>query len=149
MSVMAQLFGCKVGLSDHTLGSGVAVAAATLGASMIEKHVTLARSDGGVDSQFSMEPEELRLMVQECDAAVRALGSADVWATTAENESLRLRPSIWVSESVRAGDVASDANVRTVRPAGGLPAAALPQVLGRRFSRDASPGTPVQWDLLS
>ena len=149
MPVMAQMFGCKVGLSDHTLGLGVAVAATALGATMVEKHVTLARADGGVDSAFSMEPQELRQMVEACDAAVRALGSADVWATTAENESLRLRPSIYVTAEAHVGDLVDETNVRTVRPSGGLPPAALPQVLGRRFATDVVPGTPVTWDVLS
>lgn len=147
MPVMAELFGCKVGLSDHTLGIGVAVAAAALGASVIEKHVTLARADGGVDSAFSLEPHELKQLVDECDAAVRALGSADVWSTTAENESLRLRPSLYVALDVKAGDAVTEANVRSVRPAGGLAPAELPRVIGRVFSADAVAGTPVSWDL--
>ena len=123
MPVMAALFGVKVGLSDHTMGIGVSVAAAALGATVIEKHVTLRRADGGVDSAFSLEPEELRMLVDSCDEAVRALGSASSWATTAENESLRLRPSLYVSRSVKMGDVATSENVRSVRPAGGLPPA--------------------------
>jgi pseudaminic acid synthase len=145
--VMAELFGCKVGLSDHTLGIGVAVAATALGASVIEKHVTLARADGGVDSAFSLEPAELAQLVVESDAAFRALGAADVWATTAENESLRLRPSLYITTAVAAGDRASDANVRSVRPSGGLPPADLSLVLGREFTGSAEPGTPVSWDL--
>ncbi len=149
MPVMAEMFGCKVGLSDHTLGIGVSVAAAALGASVIEKHVTLARADGGVDSAFSLEPHELAQLVEASDAAVRALGSADVWASTAENESLRLRPSLYVTTTVKAGDVISEANVRSVRPGGGLTPAELPRVLGNTFSRDAAVGTPVSWDLIS
>ena len=147
MPVMAEMFGCKVGLSDHTLGIGVAVAATALGARVIEKHVTLARSDGGVDSAFSLEPAELSQLVVECDAAFRALGAADVWATTAENESLRLRPSLYITADIKAGDVASEANVRSVRPAGGLPPGDLELILGREFTRSAEKGTPVSWDL--
>lgn len=147
MPAMAQVFGTKVGLSDHTMGLGVSVAAAALGASVIEKHVTLRRSDGGVDSAFSLEPAELAQLVEACDMAVRSLGSADAWATSAENESLRLRPSLYVSTSVRTGDVASSANVRSVRPAGGLPPKEIDQVMGRPFIVDAEPGTPVSWDL--
>jgi pseudaminic acid synthase len=147
MPVMAELFGCKVGLSDHTLGIGVAVAATALGASVIEKHVTLARADGGVDSAFSLEPAELAQLVVESDAAFRALGAADVWATTAENESLRLRPSLYITSPVKPGDRASHANVRSVRPSGGLPPADLPLVLDREFTTTAGPGTPVSWDL--
>ena len=147
MPVMAELFGCKVGLSDHTLGIGVAVAAAALGASVIEKHVTLARADGGVDSAFSLEPHELKQLVAECDAATRALGGADVWATSAENESLRLRPSLYVTKNVQPGETASPENVRSVRPSGGLAPAELPRVIGRSFTRETTAGTPVSWDL--
>lgn len=149
MPVMAELFGCKVGLSDHTLGIGVAVAATALGASVIEKHVTLARADGGVDSAFSLEPHELRQLVDECDSAARALGAADVWSTAAENESLRLRPSLYITTTVKQGQLVSHENVRSVRPAGGLPPAELDNVIGRRFSRSATIGTPVNWDLLA
>lgn len=145
---MAEMFGAKVGLSDHTLGVGVSIAATALGASVIEKHVTLRRNDGGVDAAFSLEPEELRLLVDGCDAAARALGSAHVWTTGAESESLRLRPSLYVSADVRAGDVVTLENVRSVRPSGGLPPAELPRVLGRTFSVDAPLGTPVKWELL-
>ncbi|KRC60448.1 pseudaminic acid synthase [Agromyces sp. Root81] len=146
---MADLFGTKVGLSDHTLGIGVAVAATALGATLIEKHVTLSRADGGVDSAFSLEPAELAQLVRETDAAARALGSSDVWATSAENESLRLRPSLYVTADVRAGDVVSHENVRSVRPGGGLPPADLDRVLGRRFNTDAAMGTPLNWDLFA
>jgi N-acetylneuraminate synthase len=149
MPVIANRFGCKVGLSDHTLGIGVAVAATALGAKVIEKHVTLARADGGVDSAFSLEPHELRQLVEECDAAARALGAPDVWSVAAETESLRLRPSLYVSTDAKAGDLATLVNVRSVRPAGGLPPADLPRVLGRTFSRDVRIGTPVNWDLFS
>jgi pseudaminic acid synthase len=147
MPVMKDLFGVKVGLSDHTMGIGVSVAAAALGATVIEKHVTLRRADGGVDSAFSLEPEELTMLVEGCDAAVRALGSADQWASTAENESLRLRPSLYVSADVRAGDVATLENVRSVRPSGGLPPVEIDRVVGRVFREDAALGTPVSWDL--
>lgn len=149
MPTMAAMFDCKVGLSDHTMGIGVSVAAAALGATVIEKHVTLARADGGVDSAFSLEPHELAQLVTEADAAVRALGSASVWATAAENESLRLRPSLYVTRAVAAGEVAGNDNVRSVRPSGGLPPAELPRVLGRHFSRAVPAGTPVDWELFT
>jgi pseudaminic acid synthase len=147
MPAMAKIFGTKVGLSDHTMGLGVSVAAAALGASVIEKHVTLRRSDGGVDSAFSLEPAELAQLVEACDMAVRALGSADSWASSAENESLRLRPSLYVSADVKAGDIASPLNVRSVRPSGGLPPKEIDRVIGRPFIVNAGPGTPVSWDL--
>jgi len=146
--VMAELFGVKVGLSDHTPGIGVSIAATALGATVIEKHVTLRRADGGVDSAFSLEPEELRQLVEGCDAAARALGSASTWSTAAETEALRLRPSLYVSADVKAGDVATPQNVRSVRPGGGLPPAEIDRVLGRTFAVDAALGTPVDWSLL-
>lgn len=149
MPVMAEMFGVKVGLSDHTTGFGVSIAAAALGATVIEKHVTLRRSDGGVDAAFSLEPDELRLLVDGCDAATRALGAADVWTTGAEAESLRLRPSLYLSADVAAGDEVTVHNVRSVRPSGGLAPAELPHVLGRHFAVSAAMGTPVGWDLLS
>jgi len=147
MPTMAQMFDVKVGLSDHTMGIGVAVAAAALGATVIEKHVTLRRADGGIDSAFSLEPEELAQLVVEADAAVRSLGSASRWATSAENESLRLRPSLYVSSAVRAGDIATSENVRSVRPSGGLAPVEIDRVLGRRFAIDTKLGTPVDWAL--
>jgi sialic acid synthase SpsE len=149
MPAMAEMFGVKVGLSDHTMGIGVSVAAAALGATVIEKHVTLRRADGGVDSAFSLEPDELRSLVEASNAAVRALGSPSTWATSAESESLRLRPSLYVSGEVKAGDVATTANVRSVRPTGGLPPIDIDRVLGRRFAADAATGTPVSWELFS
>lgn len=149
MPVMAAMFDVKVGLSDHTLGVGVSIAAAALGATVIEKHVTLRRSDGGVDAAFSLEPEELRVLVDGADAAVRALGSPSAWSTAAETESLRLRPSLYISSAAAAGDLVTIENVRSVRPGGGLPPGDLDRVLGRRFSRDVVVGTPVDWDLLA
>jgi N-acetylneuraminate synthase len=148
MPRLRELFGTKVGLSDHTMGIGVSVAAAALGATVIEKHVTLRRSDGGVDSAFSLEPEELAQLVDAANAAARALGSPDVWATAADRESLRLRPSLYVAQAVRAGDVVSAHNVRSVRPSGGLPPDDLGRVLGKRFVADAAPGTPLSWELV-
>lgn len=147
MPALAQLFGTKVGFSDHTMGNGVAVAAAALGATVIEKHVTLRREDGGVDSAFSLEPEELRRLVSDCDAAHRALGSSSAWGFEAETESLRLRPSLYVTKDVAAGDQVSAHNVRSVRPSGGLPPADIDRVMGRRFARPAAAGTPVSWEL--
>jgi len=147
MPTMAQMFDVKVGLSDHTMGIGVSVAAAALGAAVIEKHVTLRRSDGGVDSAFSLEPEELAQLVTESDAAVRALGSASAWASAAENESLRLRPSLYVAASVRAGDIVTHENVRSVRPSGGLAPVEIDRLIGKTFVTSAEPGTPVSWEL--
>jgi sialic acid synthase SpsE len=127
----------------------VSVAATALGATVIEKHVTLRRSDGGVDSAFSLEPEELAQLVEGCDFAARALGSASAWSSAAEAESLRLRPSLYVSADVRAGEIASPANVRSVRPAGGLQPRDIELVMGRAFAVDAPMGTPTSWGLFS
>lgn len=149
MATMRDLFGVKTGLSDHTLGIGVAVAAAALGARVIEKHVTLRRSDGGVDSAFSMEPDEVADLMRATRDAVAALGSASAWSTTAETESLRLRPSLYVATDVTAGDLVDDHNVRSVRPSGGLAPVHLPTVLGRRFRVDAPKGTALSWDILT
>lgn len=149
MPVMRDLFECTVGLSDHTEGIAVAVAAAALGARVIEKHVTLSRADGGVDSAFSLEPAELAQLVSGVGDAVAALGSGAAWSTKAEAESLRLRPSLWVATEVKAGEPVTAENVRSVRPSGGLAPVYLPAVLGRRFTRSAQPGTPLSWDLLT
>lgn len=147
--VMAEIFGTNVGLSDHTLGTGVSIAAVALGATVIEKHFTLSRADGGVDSAFSLEPAELRQLVDGCDAAGRALGSASDWSTSAESESLRLRPSLYIAEAVTAGDVATLVNIRSVRPSGGLPPSEIERVVGRQFQIDAPKGTPVSWGMFT
>lgn len=147
MPVMRDIFGVKVGLSDHTMGLGVSVAAAALGATIIEKHVTLDRNEGGVDSAFSLEPHEVAQLVEACSDATKALGSPSAWATTAERESLRMRPSLYVSADVKAGDIISFENVRSVRPSGGLHPKHLSSVVGKVFLADARTGTPLTWDM--
>jgi pseudaminic acid synthase len=147
--LLREAFGVPVGLSDHTLGIGVAVAAVALGAVCIEKHVTLDRDDGGVDSAFSLTPGELRLLCQETENARAAVGSpARVGPTESEQAVLRLRRSLYVVEDVREGDEVTPQNVRSIRPSGGLPPDALAHVVGRRFTRDAAKGTALTWDLL-
>lgn len=146
--VLADAFNTLVGLSDHTLGIGAAVAAVALGACVIEKHVTLSRADGGVDSAFSLEPAELAALVRESRTAWRALGEPRIGARDAEAEGLRFRRSLFVTQDVRAGDVVSSANVRSVRPAGGLPTDLFDVVNGRAFRADAVKGTPLRWELL-
>jgi N-acetylneuraminate synthase len=148
LPLLAQAFGVPVGLSDHTPGIGVAVASVALGASVIEKHVTLFRADGGVDAEFSLEPAELAALVAESGRAWAALGGTAVGPTPAEREGLRFRRSLYVVEDVRVGDVVSAANVRSIRPAGGLPPDELGAVLGRTFARDVPRGTPLTWDLV-
>ena len=145
---MRELFGCHVGLSDHTMGIGAAVASAALGAVAIEKHVTLRRADGGVDSAFSLEPEELAALVTESKRAVEAMGGISYGPTEAERKSLVYRRSLYIVRDLKAGDVLTADNVRAIRPGLGLPPGNLDRVLGRRINRDAPRGTPVSWDLL-
>ena len=146
--VLAEAFGLPVGLSDHTHGIGAPIAAVALGAQVIEKHVTLARADGGVDSAFSLEPAELAALVTETERAWLALGTGKVGPTEHEKEGLRFRRSLHVVADVRAGDPVTEANVRSIRPAGGLAPDAIGAVLGRTFTRDAAVGTPLTWDLV-
>lgn len=140
--------GAVVGLSDHTPGIGVPLAAVALGARVIEKHVTLSRDDGGVDSAFSLEPDELKALVTEVERAWLALGEAALGPKPSEREGLRLRRSLYVVEDVRAGEPVTERNVRSIRPAGGLPPGELGTVLGRAFRVDAAKGTPLTWDLI-
>lgn len=142
------LFGCEVGLSDHTQGVGAAVAAVALGASVIEKHFTLARADGGVDAAFSLEPAELRLLVDETARAHQALGGIRYGGSAAEQASKIFRRSLYVVRDVAAGEAFSRDNVRAIRPGLGLPPKHLPAILGRRARAAVKRGTPVSWELL-
>lgn len=146
--VIRDTFDVQVGLSDHTMGIGASVAAVALGATVIEKHVTLSRADGGVDSDFSLEPDELKLLVSESATAWEALGAPTLRVTAGEAESQRLRRSLYVVEPVRRGDRVTKENVRSIRPAGGLEPVLLETITGRTFTADAEPGTPVSWDLI-
>lgn len=145
---MRTLFGCEVGLSDHTMGVGVAVAAVAHGATVVEKHFTLRRADGGVDSAFSLEPEELRALVVETERAWQGLGHVAYGPTDAERPSLAYRRSLYVAQDIRAGEVFTPANLRVVRPGKGLHPRFYEQVLGKRVARDAAVGDPVSWDLI-
>ncbi|GAA5095587.1 pseudaminic acid synthase [Microbacterium yannicii] len=138
----------EVGFSDHTPGIGAALAAVAHGASVIEKHLTISRADGGVDAAFSLEPGEFALLTQEARHAWEALGDATPGFTPGEAESRRLRRSLWVVEDVRAGAVVSADNVRSIRPAGGLAPSDWATVAGRTFARDVRRGTPLSWDLI-
>ncbi|WP_214365741.1 pseudaminic acid synthase [Pseudonocardia sp. H11422] len=146
--VLAEAFGVPVGLSDHTHGIGVAVASVALGACAIEKHVTLRRADGGVDSEFSLEPDELAALCRESDVARRALGPARFGPRESERDTLALRRSLYVVADVCAGDSVTADNIRSIRPAGGLAPDAISTVLGRTFTRDVARGTPLTWDLI-
>lgn len=145
---LRSVFDCEVGLSDHTLGIGAAVASVALGASVIEKHVTLSRADGGVDSAFSLEPAELAQLVTETKTAWQALGTLQAGPSEHERGSLVFRRSLYVCQDLAAGDVLTPENLRAIRPGLGLPPKFIDQVLGRRVSRAVRRGTPMQWDLL-
>lgn len=146
---MRDLFGCEVGLSDHTLGVGVSVASVALGATVIEKHFTLNRADGGVDSTFSMEPSEMAQLVVETERASQSLGQISYGATEAERKSLVFRRSLYVVKDLKAGDVLTKDNVRAIRPGLGLPTKYLDVVLGKTVSFDVVRGTALNWALLS
>jgi pseudaminic acid synthase len=141
-------FGVKVGLSDHTLGIGVSIAAISLGAVAIEKHFTLRRSDGGVDGAFSMEPEEFALLVKEGKSARQALGKAEWRMQESEKESRRLRRSLYIVRDVKAGDLVTHENVRAIRPGSGCLPKYLDSMLGKKFREDFSIGTPMSLDLI-
>jgi N-acetylneuraminate synthase len=145
---LRQLFNVQVGLSDHTLGIGAAIASVALGATVIEKHFTLSRSDGGVDSAFSMEPAEMRQLVVESERAWQALGQVQYGATAAEEKSKVFRRSLYIAQDMKAGDVFTPENLRIVRPGGGLPPKYYEILLGKTIRQDATKGTPVQWQLI-
>ena len=149
ISLLEQAFGVPVGLSDHTRGIGVSIAAVALGAVCIEKHVTLDRADGGVDSEFSLDPGELTLLTHEAEAArLASVGPAGVGPSESEQAVLRLRRSLYVVADVRAGEPVTRENVRSIRPSGGLATDQIEIALGRPFRRDVSRGTPLAWDLI-
>lgn len=145
---MRELFGCEVGLSDHTMGLGAAVAAVAHGATVVEKHFTLRRADGGVDSSFSLEPEELTALVTETRRAWQSLGSIQYGPGKAEEKSMMFRQSLYVAEDMKAGQVFTRENVRIVRPGHGLPPKYIDFVLGAKIKFDAKKGTPVSWKLI-
>ncbi|MBU0593631.1 MAG: pseudaminic acid synthase [Gammaproteobacteria bacterium] len=146
---MRDLFRCQTGLSDHTMGVGAAVASVVLGATVIEKHFTLRRADGGVDSAFSLEPEEMHSLVCETERAWQSLGTVSYGPSTAEKPSLQYRRSLYVTQDIKAGETFNRDNVRAIRPGLGLPTKHLEVFLGRTASRDIKKGTPVKWDLLA
>jgi N-acetylneuraminate synthase len=145
---MRELFSCEVGLSDHTMGVGVSVAAVGLGASVIEKHFTLSRAEGGVDSAFSLEPHELAALVKESERAWQALGQVQYGPTESEQNSLIFRRSIYVSAEIAEGESFTTNNLRIVRPGDGAPPQLLDQVIGRTARRSYKRGTPLSIDQL-
>jgi pseudaminic acid synthase len=145
---MRELFGCEVGLSDHTMGVGVSVASVALGATVVEKHFTLNRADGGVDSAFSMEPAEMQQLVQETERAWQALGSVSYGATEAEKKSLVFRRSLYIVKDLKAGEALTTENMRAIRPGYGLSTKYIDNLLGRKVKQDIKRGTPVSWGLI-
>lgn len=146
---MAQRFGCPVGLSDHTPGTAASVAAVAMGASVIEKHFTLARADGGPDAAFSLEPAEFKALVDDTRAAWSALGRAHYDLLGSERGNVQFRRSLYVAADVKAGEPLTRANVRSIRPGNGLAPAHLDAVLGRKAVRDLTRGEPLAWDMLA
>ena len=145
---LQQLFQCQVGLSDHTLGLGAAVASMALGARVVEKHFTLSRAEGGVDSAFSLEPQEMALLVRECHTACAALGEVHYGISEQEKKSLLFRRSLYVVEDMKAGEVLTERNLRSIRPGLGLPPKYYNVLLGKKVKRDVPRGTAMCWKLL-
>ena len=145
---MRETFGVEVGLSDHTMGCGVAVAAVGLGAVLVEKHFTLARADGGVDATFSLEPEEFRLLRVETERAWQAIGSVTYGGVAAEEKSKTYRRSLYFTRDLMSGEEITTDAIRAIRPGFGLPPQFRDQLIGRRVARDISRGTPASWDVL-
>jgi N-acetylneuraminate synthase len=141
------LFDCEAGISDHTMGIGVSVASVALGATVIEKHFTLRRADGGVDSAFSMEPQEMRDLVLDSERAWQALGTVSYGPTPAERNSLRFRRSLYVTKDMKAGEKLSAHNLRAIRPGSGLQPKFYTHALGKPVKMDVKRGTPLSWDL--
>lgn len=146
---LADRFDAVIGLSDHTLGSAVAVSAVALGAAIVEKHVTLSRAEGGPDAGFSLEPEEFADMAAACRIARNAIGAPEIGVAPAETENLIFRRSLYVVRDIKAGDAFSAANLRSIRPGHGLAPKHLPALLGRRAACDLARGTALTWDAVA
>ncbi len=146
---LRELFKCHVGLSDHTMGVGVSVASVALGARVLEKHFTLRRADGGVDSSFSMEPEEMTAIVVESERAFQAVGRITYGPTEAEKKSLQFRRSLYIARDMKAGEALTPETLRVVRPGMGLPPKFYDTMLGKTVKHDVKKGTPVTWDVVS
>lgn len=145
---MRELFDVAVGLSDHTMGIGAAVAAVALGAVVLEKHVTLRRADGGVDSAFSLEPDELKSLVIETERAFLAMGQVSYTLTAKEQKSLQFKRSLYVVQDVKAGEAFTPENVRSIRPANGLHTRYYNDIINKTATKDISAGTALDWSLI-
>ena len=146
---MRKLFKCEVGLSDHTMGIGASVTAVAHGATVIEKHFTLNRADGGVDSAFSMEPEEMKHLVIETERAWQSLGEVKYGASEVEKGSLTLRRSLYIAEDMKKGDMLTKKNLRIIRPGLGIAPKYYNIILGRKIKQDASKGLALKWDMIN
>ncbi len=149
MADMALRFRCEVGLSDHSVGIEIALAATALGAAVIEKHFVLNRDDGGVDAAFSIEPHELKKLVVESKRVAGAVGNINYGCTDSDQKAKKYRRSLYISQSLESGDIVSEDNLRIVRPGLGLPPKYYDQVIGRKVKHSIIKGTPVRWDLFS
>ncbi|MDR0606704.1 MAG: pseudaminic acid synthase [Bacteroidales bacterium] len=145
---LRELFNCEVGLSDHTLGIGVSIASIANGATIIEKHFTLSRTDGGVDAAFSMEPAEMKMLVEESKRAWQALGKIHYGVSESEKKSIIFRRSLYVCEDIKKGEIFTEKNIRSIRPGLGLQPKYINIVIGRKAAKDIKQGTPFHWDLL-
>lgn len=145
---LAQTFHCRAGLSDHTMGSAVALAAVSLGATMIEKHFTLARADGGPDGSFSMEPDEFKAMVRDIRTVEKALGNVSYELTEKQKDSVVFRRSLFVVQDIKTGEAFNTENIRSIRPAYGLSPRYMDMVTTKRATRDIRRGTPLSWEMI-
>ncbi len=145
---MAEVFDCSTGLSDHSMGCAVAVAAVALGAKMVEKHLTLSRADGGADAEFSMEPAEFKQMVDEIRIVEKALGSVTYELTEQQKRSREDGRSLFVVEDIKKGDIITNKNVRSIRPNFGLHTMYYEEILGKKVKKDVAKGTPLSWDMM-
>jgi pseudaminic acid synthase len=145
---LRDLFDVQVGLSDHTMGIGAAIASVALGATVIEKHFTLDRSEGGVDSAFSLEPDELKQLVLETERAALALGKISYGPTDAEKKSLQYRRSLYICENLKLGDSLTPETLKSIRPGFGVSCKYYDQLMGKTVNQDLSKGTPMNWDYI-
>jgi len=148
ISHLREMFRCEVGLSDHTLGIGAAVSAVAFGATIIEKHLTLKRADGGVDSSFSLEPNEMQSLITEANLAWEALGEISYGPTPEEEESKMFKRSLYIAEDIQKGELFTSRNLRSIRPGLGLPPKYIEMLMGRKAKTSLKAGTPVTWDLV-
>ncbi|WHX59782.1 pseudaminic acid synthase [Peribacillus frigoritolerans] len=145
---MQELFDCQVGLSDHTMGIAVSVASVALGATVIEKHFTTSRADGGVDAAFSMEPNEMKALVVDTEKAWQALGHITYGPTEEERKSMKFRRSIYIVKDLKAGDILTKENLRVIRPGYGLAPKYYEHLLGKKLDKEIKAGTPADWSIL-